>query len=32
MDNKVKIAWYGKHFGEEPPLTGTAVQGAARFF
>ena len=20
--NKVKIAWYGKHFGEEPPLVG----------
>ena len=22
--NKVKIAWYGKHFGEEPPLVGSS--------
>lgn len=28
MPNKIKIAWYGKHFGEEPPLTGSAQQGA----
>ncbi len=20
-DKKIKIAWFGKHFGEEPPLT-----------
>jgi putative pyruvate formate lyase activating enzyme len=32
MLNKVKIAWYGKHFGEEPPLTGTALQGAGTIF
>jgi putative pyruvate formate lyase activating enzyme len=23
-DRKVKIAWYGKHFGEEPPLVGNS--------
>jgi putative pyruvate formate lyase activating enzyme len=32
MNNKVKIAWYGKHFGEEPPLTGSAEQGAGTIF
>jgi len=21
-DNKIKIAWFGKHFGEEPPISG----------
>lgn len=25
---KIKIAWYGKHFGEEPPLVGNKKQGA----
>lgn len=30
MNNKIKIAWYGKHFGEEPPLVGT--QGAGTIF
>jgi len=28
MTNPAKIAWYGKHFGEEPPLVGTSEQGA----
>ena len=32
MNDKVKIAWFGKHFGEEPPLTGTAKQGAGTIF
>jgi putative pyruvate formate lyase activating enzyme len=32
MNNKVKIAWYGKHFGEEPPLTGDKTQGAGTIF
>jgi putative pyruvate formate lyase activating enzyme len=32
INNKVKIAWYGKHFGEEPPLIGTAEQGAGTIF
>jgi putative pyruvate formate lyase activating enzyme len=27
---KVKIAWFGKHFGEEPPLTG--AKGAGTIF
>ncbi len=31
-DKKVKIAWFGKHFGEEPPLTGTNRQGAGGIF
>ncbi|MDD4900525.1 MAG: 4Fe-4S cluster-binding domain-containing protein [Patescibacteria group bacterium] len=30
MSNSVKIAWYGKHFGEEPPLVGD--QGAGTIF
>lgn len=30
--NKVKIAWYGKHFGEEPPLVGGRNQGAGTIF
>lgn len=28
----VKIAWSGKHFGEEPPLTGNNKQGAGAIF
>jgi len=28
----VKIAWFGKHFGEEPPLTGNKKQGAGTIF
>lgn len=28
----VRIAWWGKHFGEEPPLTGSAEQGAGTIF
>lgn len=28
----VKIAWYGKHFGEEPPLSGNETQGAGGVF
>lgn len=31
-NNKVKIAWYGKHFGEEPPLIGYKDQGAGGIF
>ena len=31
-NRKVKIAWYGKHFGEEPPLVGNAEQGAGAIF
>ena len=31
-NNKIKIAWYGKHFGEEPPLVGGAGQGAGGIF
>lgn len=30
--DKIKIAWYGKHFGEEPPLTGNATQGSGTIF
>lgn len=30
--NTIKIAWYGKHFGEEPPLTGKSSQGAGGIF
>ena len=26
-NSKVKIAWYGKHFGEEPPLVGSSQTG-----
>lgn len=29
---KVKIAWYGKHFGEEPPLVGDESRGAGGVF
>jgi putative pyruvate formate lyase activating enzyme len=29
---KIKIAWFGKHFGEEPPLCGSAEQGAGTIF
>lgn len=29
---KVKIAWFGKHFGEEPPLTGNERQGSGAIF
>jgi putative pyruvate formate lyase activating enzyme len=32
MNDKVKIAWWGKHFGEEPPLVGTKDQGAGGIF
>jgi putative pyruvate formate lyase activating enzyme len=28
----VKIAWWGKHFGEEPPLVGDMSQGAGGIF
>jgi len=28
----VRIAWYGKHFGEEPPLVGLAHQGSGTIF
>jgi putative pyruvate formate lyase activating enzyme len=28
----IKIAWFGKHFGEEPPLVGTKSQGAGGIF
>lgn len=28
MDNQVKIAWHGKHFGEEPPLVRGKNHGA----
>jgi putative pyruvate formate lyase activating enzyme len=28
----VKIAWWGKHFGEEPPLVGDKSQGAGGIF
>ena len=31
-NNIVKIAWWGKHFGEEPPLTGNKSQGAGGIF
>jgi putative pyruvate formate lyase activating enzyme len=31
-NTKVKIAWYGKHFGEEPPLVGGKNQGAGGIF
>src|SRR3989339_547496 len=32
MNNKVKIAWFCKHFGEEPPLVGNKTQGAGTIF
>lgn len=28
----IKIAWHGKHFGEEPPLVGNKDQGAGAIF
>lgn len=28
----IKIAWFGKHFGEEPPLAGLKTQGAGGIF
>ncbi|MBI5412258.1 radical SAM protein [Candidatus Peregrinibacteria bacterium] len=28
----MKIAWFGKHFGEEPPLVGDSRQGAGGIF
>lgn len=28
----MKIAWYGKHFGEEPPINGLPNQGAGGIF
>ncbi|KKR07453.1 MAG: Radical SAM domain protein [Parcubacteria group bacterium GW2011_GWC2_39_14] len=28
----VRIAWYGKHFGEEPPLVGDESQGSGTIF
>ncbi len=31
-NSKVKIAWWGKHFGEEPPLVGSKDQGAGGMF
>ncbi len=30
-DKTVKIAWYGKHFGEEPPLVGDSGAGTIFF-
>lgn len=31
-NRKIKIAWYGKHFGEEPPLVGgSAFSGEKRY-
>lgn len=32
MTDFVKIAWFGKHFGEEPPLVGNIDQGAGGIF
>ena len=32
MAKKAKIAWFGKHFGEEPPLVGDKNQGAGGIF
>ncbi len=29
---QVKIAWFGQHFGEEPPLVGSREQGAGGIF
>lgn len=28
----IKISWFGKHFGEEPPLVGSENQGAGTIF
>ncbi|HTW97115.1 MAG TPA: radical SAM protein [Candidatus Methylomirabilis sp.] len=30
INKQIKIAWYGRHFGEEPPLTG--LKGAGTIF
>jgi len=32
MINKIKISWFGKHFGEEPPFCGDGTQGAGGIF
>ncbi|MFA6528347.1 MAG: radical SAM protein [Candidatus Gracilibacteria bacterium] len=32
MTDKVKISWFGKHFGEEPPFCGSSNQGAGGIF
>lgn len=32
MSDQIKIAWAGKHFGEEPPLVGDKRQGAGGIF
>ncbi|OGF20277.1 hypothetical protein A2Y83_01970 [Candidatus Falkowbacteria bacterium RBG_13_39_14] len=32
MTEKIKIAWFGKHFGEEPPLVGNEKQGSGTIF
>jgi len=32
MNDQIKIAWFGKHFGEEPPLIGDFNQGAGGIF
>ncbi|MFH0854732.1 MAG: radical SAM protein [bacterium] len=32
MIEKIKIAWFGKHFGEEPPLAGDDSQGSGAIF
>lgn len=31
MEKKIGIAWYGKHFGEEPPISGNKGSGAIFF-
>lgn len=32
MQKNIQIAWFGKHFGEEPPLTGNHKQGSGAIF
>lgn len=32
VSQNVKIAWFGKHFGEEPPLVGNEQQGSGTIF
>lgn len=32
MQKNMQIAWFGKHFGEEPPLTGAEKQGSGAIF
>jgi len=32
VDKKIKIAWFGRHFGEEPPLVGDRHRGAGGIF